>query len=495
MMRFVFDGGQGVIYAITDSGAMMFYRDQSRAGNGDWAFGGIGKQIGQGWTGMQHVTSDGDGIIYAVDSQGRMLFYRDEARDGNGVWAFGGTGKQIGQGWLNMPHVFCGGDGIIYAIDTEGRIFFYRDQARNGDGVWAFGGIGKQIGEGWTNVRHVFSGGDGIIYAIDRAGNLLFYRDEARNGNGAWAFGGQPCTIGGGWLGLRQVFSGGDGIIYAINSEGKLLFYRDEARDGTSRWSFGGAGKQIGEGWNVAQQNFQLTTSWGVCVCTFTGAPRKAVITADWLNVAFGEPNGIDSYFGRMSGGRQRMKFQAVGPVELMTIQAKQAADNAGSTIPAFRAAAPAQPLCIPILSCDRIMWIIDDGVSTLGTTPGDSLVGALDFTPQNGMHEITHTNDVCSHADEITFDDYGDVFCIMGASRASRGFIDPSLILYTSAGSDDSHALTGPGICTPYLLAAGWLDEVANTTALPPARRQGTHFCLMRITARRNLARRATWP
>ncbi|MBV9268763.1 MAG: hypothetical protein JO061_21520 [Acidobacteriaceae bacterium] len=465
-MRFVFDGGQGVIYAITDSGAILFYRDQSRNGNGDWAFGGIGKQIGQGWTGMKHVTSNGDGIIYAVDSQGRMLFYRDLARDGNGVWAFGGTGKQIGQGWLNMQHVFCGGDGIIYAIDTEGRIFFYQDQARNGTGVWAFGGIGKQIGEGWTNFRHVFSGGDGIIYAIDRGGNLIFYRDEARNGNGAWAFGGQPRTIGGGWTDVRQVFSGGDGIIYAINSQGELLFYRDEARDGSSKWSFGGVGKQIGQGWIVAQADFQLTTRWGVCICTFTGAPRQGKITADWVTEAFGEPNGIDTYFGRMSGGRQSMQFQAFGPVELMTIEAKKAADNAGSTISAFRTAA--QQLGIPVSSFDHFMWIIDDGVSTGGTTSGDSLVGALDFTPQNGMHEMTHTNNVCAHADKFTLDDYGDVFCIMGASHAARGFIDPDLTFQTPSGSDDSHALSGPGICTPYLLAAGWLDEVANTTALP---------------------------
>ncbi len=475
--RFVFDGGQGVIYAITGSGDILFYRDEARNGNGVWAFGGVGKQIGQGWTGLQHVFSGDTGIIYAIDTAGRLLFYRDEAQNGNGVWAFGGVGKQIGQGWLNYQHVFSGGGGVIYAIDSNGALLFYQDEAQNGNGVWAFGGVGKQIGQGWTNVRHVFSGGDGIIYAIDRQGNLLFYRDEARNGNGVWSFGGVGQPIGGGWNDVRQVFSGGDGIIYVINSAGRLLFYRDEARNGTAKWSFGGVGKQIGQGWNAVQANFQLTTTWGVCLSTFTGAQRETNLTAGWVTEAFGNSNGVVDFFNQMSGGRQRTGFQVFGPVELMTLQAKQAADSNGTTIPALRKAA--QNNGIPVENFDHFMWMLDDGISTLGTTPSDSLVGELDFVPQTAMHELTHSNGVCCHADLITPDDYGDSFCVMGASRAARGFVDQTLLLPNLRQGADYHAIAGPGICTPYLFVAGWLDLAANTTALPSIPVSGTSFAL----------------
>lgn len=475
--RFVFDGGGGVIYAITGTGELLFYKDEARNGNGVWAFGGVGKQIGQGWTNFQHVFGGDNGIIYAIDTAGRLLFYQDEARDGNGVWAFGGVGKQIGQGWLNYQHVFSGGNGIIYAIDSNGNILFYKDEAQNGNGVWAFGGVGKQIGQGWTNVRHVFSGGDGIIYAVDRQGNLLFYCDEAKDGNGVWAFGGVGQQIGQGWTGIRQVFSGGDGIIYVVNSAGQLLYYRDEARNGTAQWSYGGAGKQIGQGWEAVQANFQLTTTWAACLSTFTGAQPAANLTPSWLTQALDDSNGVVDFFNQMSGGRQRTGCQVFGPVELMTIQAKVAADQGGTTIASLRTAA--QSKGIPVQNFDHVMWLLDDGVSTLATTPSDSLMGAFDFVPQTAMHELTHTNGVCCHADRFTPDDYGDTFCVMGASRAARGFADPALLLPNVPQGPDWHAIAGPGLCTPYLFVAGWLDVVANTTALPSTPRSGATFIL----------------
>jgi len=128
---------------------------------------------------------------------------------------------------------------------------------------------------------------------------------------------------------------------------------------------------------------------------------------------------------------------------------------------------------------------VIDDGISTLGTTPGtrvDSLVGAKDFTPQNAMHEMTHAIGVGCHADAVTYDDYGNSFCIMGASRGARGFNDQRLGLTLAPagiGIDLSHALSGPGLCAPYLYVAGWLDTVANTTALPRHPASGSTFTL----------------
>jgi hypothetical protein len=94
-------------------------------------------------------------------------------------------------------------------------------------------------------------------------------------------------------------------------------------------------------------------------------------------------------------------------------------------------------------------------------------------------MHELTHSNGVCCHADRFTLDDYRDSFCVMGASRGARGFVDQTLLLPGIPQGADYHALAGPGICTPYLLEAGWLDVVANTTALPANPVSGTSFVL----------------
>jgi hypothetical protein len=328
----------------------------------------------------------------------------------------------------------------------------------------------------------VISGGDGIIYAIDAAGDLLYYRDEARNGNGVWSFGGRGQRIGSGWNRMRRVFSGGDGIIYAVNANNDLLYFRDEARNGTSRWSFGGVGQRIGVGWDAVTPDFRTTARWGFCIVTFAGAVPGGRLSATWAKNAFSDGDGVAGYFARMSGGRHRVDAEVFGPMQVMTIGQKQTADAGGAVglIAALRIAARAKG--VPVDRFDRMMWLIDDGISTLGTTPSDSLVGALDFTPQTAMHEIAHSNGVCCHADVGTYDDYANAFCVMGSSGGARGFNDQRLRISLrplGIGHDLSHARSGPGICAPYLYAAGWLDSVANTTAIPGAATRGSTFTL----------------
>ena len=164
-----------------------------------------------------------------------------------------------------------------------------------------------------------------------------------------------------------------------------------------------------------------------------------------------------------MSGNRQTIEWQTFGPLELMTLTQKQASDAKGSTISDFRTAAINKG--IPVSKFDHFMWIINDGISTLGTTPNDSLVGALGFAPRVTMHEMTHSFGVCCHADSNTYDDYGDPFCIMGSTGGARSFDNPRLAF---SSQDAPHTASGPGICAPYLFVAGWLDRVANITALP---------------------------
>ena len=281
----------GVIYAITPHGRLQWYRDDNRHGNNGpkaergWA-ASSGNQIGIGWNGFTHVLSSGDGIIYAITPDGRLLWYRDDDRNGNNGpnaergWA-AGSGNQIGIGWNGFTHVFSDGAGIIYAITPDGRLLWYRDDDRNGNNGpnaekgWA-AGSGNQIGIGWHSFVHVCASG-GNIYAITPDGRLLWYRDDDRNGNNGpnaergWAAG-SGNQIGIGWNGFTHVFGGGfeaptineEGgiIIYAVAQllsisgriSGGLFWYRDadtlggNAPDGSTGWSVG-SGNQISIDW------------------------------------------------------------------------------------------------------------------------------------------------------------------------------------------------------------------------------------------------------
>jgi hypothetical protein len=102
---------------------------------------------------------------------------------------------------------------------------------------------------------------------------------------------------------------------------------------------------------------------------------------------------------------------------------------------------------------------VINDQLSSGGTTPSDSLIGYDTITPQDAAHEMTHAFGVCSHADRLQLDDYADPFCLMGMGNTARSFQNPRL----TVPGNFTHATTGPGLCAPYLYVAGWLDYKAN--------------------------------
>jgi hypothetical protein len=197
--------------------------------------------------------SDDQSNIYAVTEEGDLLYYRDDARDGTVRWAYDGVGQKISTGWGDFLHVFSGGNGIIYAAAPNGDLFYYRDEARDGTAQLANGGVGQKIGSRWCHFLDVFSGGDGIIYTVAQNGDLLYFRDEARDGTWQWAYDGVGQKIGTGWDWFIEVFSGGDGVIYAITPDGSMRYYLEQARDGTARWSYGP--DPIGSGWLMVNRS------------------------------------------------------------------------------------------------------------------------------------------------------------------------------------------------------------------------------------------------
>jgi hypothetical protein len=204
----VFDGGSGMIYAITPDGDLLWYGDHG--GTLDVAKGRV---IGHGgWNDFVTVFSGGEGVIYAVTRDGDLLWYKDHRRDGTGDVS---NGQVIGHGgWNDFVTVFSGGDGVIYAVTQDGDLLWYKDHRRDGTGDVSDGQV---IGHGgWNAFASVFAGGDGILYAVTQGGDLLWYRDHNRDGTGDVSDG---QVIGhGGWNDFAKVFSGGDGIIYAVTS-------------------------------------------------------------------------------------------------------------------------------------------------------------------------------------------------------------------------------------------------------------------------------------
>ena len=208
--KFLFSSGNGIIYAVNQSGGLLFYRDKKQDGTGDVSNPSV---IGSGgWDTFKFLFSGGNGIIYAVNQSGELLFYRDKKQDGTGDVS---NPSVIGSGgWDTFKFLFSGGNGIIYAVNQSGGLLFYRDKKQDGTGDVSNPSV---IGSGgWDTFKFLFSGGNGIIYAVNQSGGLLFYRDKKQDGTGDVS---NPSVIGsGGWDTFKFLFSGGNGIIYAVNS-------------------------------------------------------------------------------------------------------------------------------------------------------------------------------------------------------------------------------------------------------------------------------------
>ena len=62
----------------------------------------------------QELSRGGEGVIYAITQDGDLLWFLDANRDGTGNV---GSGKTIGHGgWNAFASTFAGGGGVIYAI-------------------------------------------------------------------------------------------------------------------------------------------------------------------------------------------------------------------------------------------------------------------------------------------------------------------------------------------------------------------------------------------
>jgi hypothetical protein len=274
---------KGVIYAVqraalepttgrTVGKHLLWFRHEGRDdGSMAWA-PASGAQVGNGWAGFSSVFSAGDGVVYAIEESGldpvtgrrtggRLLWYRHAGwRDGAFDWA-PNSGAIVASGWHDFSQTFAGDDGVVYAVRDNGDLLWMRhDGWHNGSAAWG-NREGVKVGNGWGNFARIFPGDHGVIYAIEKrsldpvtgrrtGGRLLWYRHDGRyDGSLTWAAN-SGAAVGRGWDSFSHVFSGGDGVIYAIRESGEMLWYRHEGRaDGTIAWAQGSGEKPVGTGW------------------------------------------------------------------------------------------------------------------------------------------------------------------------------------------------------------------------------------------------------
>lgn len=147
--RAVIPGGQGVIYAVDQSGNLRWYRYLG-SGSPVWA-SNSGTVIGTGWSSASKIVAGGAGVIYTVNPSGALSWYRQQnPLTGSASWANGGVGRQIGSGWSGFTSIGSVGAGVLFTRDSTGLINWYRHtDPVGGTASWANGGLGISEGTGW----------------------------------------------------------------------------------------------------------------------------------------------------------------------------------------------------------------------------------------------------------------------------------------------------------------------------------------------------------
>jgi hypothetical protein len=150
-------GGDPIIYAIAQDDTLKWYR----FGDKPWE---NPKDVGSGWGNFKTVFSTGEGIIYAITQEGKLLWHKHnffkygvgaEGQGSGGQTAWEGP-KEVGRGWQNFKHVFSSNEGVIYAVTKEGKLLWYKHQGYlNGLPVWL--GPREVASAGWEKFEHVFA--------------------------------------------------------------------------------------------------------------------------------------------------------------------------------------------------------------------------------------------------------------------------------------------------------------------------------------------------
>ena len=280
----VFSCPEGALYGISKSGSLVWYRHL------DWETGGArfsnqGNQVvvsdDPRWGTYVDIVSGGHGVLYGITPTGSLVWYRHlDWETGGSRFANSGqpislaTGQNPGDGWSGFQQVVAGGQGVLYGITPTGSLVWYRHlDWETGGPRFDNGGTerrlatGQNPGDGWSGFQQVVAGGQGVLYGITPTGSLVWYRHlDWETGGPRFDNGGTERRLatgqnpGDGWSGFQQVVAGGQGVLYGITPTGSLVWYRHlDWETGGPRFDNGGSerrlatGQNPGDGWSGFQ--------------------------------------------------------------------------------------------------------------------------------------------------------------------------------------------------------------------------------------------------
>ena len=185
----VIAAGGNRLYALTADNKLMWYQhDGFNDGAFRWnprnAKGGV--EVGHGWS-FKKIFSGGDGIVYAISETGALTWYRHGGYadgGGEGTWdapkvispgrGLSISGRPQGIDWAGFKDVFSTGAGHIYAVKTDGTLWLHtqKNYATGGNDWYA----PERIGVGWGNFQQIVPAGNDVILAIKNDGQMLWYR-------------------------------------------------------------------------------------------------------------------------------------------------------------------------------------------------------------------------------------------------------------------------------------------------------------------------------
>lgn len=203
-------------------------------------------QIGRGWGSFAWTGAGGDGVLYALTTAGKLLWYRFDAKSGSWV---AGSGSVIGTGFTpgsRVINIAAGANGWIYTVQSGGRLVVYQHTGRlTGAATWVNGG-GYAIGSGWSAAELIAPQGDGVLYR-QLGGTLYWYRHtDPSAGPVTWTNGGRGTKIGSGWRFYDLLAAGGGVLLATAAPSGQVtLFQHADPASGGQGWVISGLKKYL----------------------------------------------------------------------------------------------------------------------------------------------------------------------------------------------------------------------------------------------------------
>ncbi len=127
-----------------------------------WANGAVGKKVADGtivnprlggrvatkWRTARFVFSGGNGVIYLIDRAGDLYWYKHTGfLDGTERWQ---GPNRIARNWQDIRVVFSGGNGSIYAVHNRGILLWYKHiDFAGGTDAWENNREPRRLGGGW----------------------------------------------------------------------------------------------------------------------------------------------------------------------------------------------------------------------------------------------------------------------------------------------------------------------------------------------------------